>query len=181
MGEQDVMDRQALGLVPFKTGDDPRRGRGPAPGAPNAGRPPDAVRAACRVAFDERVPMLAELADNGTPEIRLRALDMLGRYGLGTSFTLEATSAPSGVVVLPELEMRRVQARMQESRELLTESSDAEYFGEPEFEYVIEDVTAFADGEDRIAQEIASRDEERVDPELARKVLAARQLRLAPI
>ncbi|MBA3342843.1 MAG: hypothetical protein H0T48_13535 [Gemmatimonadaceae bacterium] len=125
--------------------------------------------------------MLAELADTGTPDVRLRALDMLGRYGLGTSFTLDATDRPSGVIVLPELEMREVQARMLESLGLPTQSSDAEYFGDQELEYVIEDVTPFTAGEDRIVQEIASPNEERVDPELLRKVLAARQLLLAPI
>lgn len=33
---------------PFQPGHDPRRGRGPAKGAPNAGRPPDAIRAELR-------------------------------------------------------------------------------------------------------------------------------------
>lgn len=35
----------------FAKGPDPRRGRGPAKGAPNAGRPPDAWREACRQAL----------------------------------------------------------------------------------------------------------------------------------
>jgi hypothetical protein len=34
--------------VPFQSGDDPRRGRGAAKGAPNAGRPPDLWRAKLR-------------------------------------------------------------------------------------------------------------------------------------
>lgn len=33
--------------VPFAPGPDPRRGKGPAPGAPNAGRPPDEFKALC--------------------------------------------------------------------------------------------------------------------------------------
>lgn len=34
--------------IPFQAGLDPRRGRGPAAGAPNAGRPSEAHRAWCR-------------------------------------------------------------------------------------------------------------------------------------
>src|SRR5690242_19310454 len=103
MNRPDTDKPTSRGLRPFKKGDDPRRGRGPNPGAPGAGRPPDAVRAACREAFADRVPMLAELADIGMPDVRLRALDMLARYGLGSSFTIEPADAQTGVVILPAL------------------------------------------------------------------------------
>jgi hypothetical protein len=33
--------------IPFQRGPDPRRGRGPAPGAPNAGRPPNWLKDWC--------------------------------------------------------------------------------------------------------------------------------------
>lgn len=161
-------------LRPFQKGDDPRRGRGPTPGAPNAGRPPDAVRRACREAFADRVPMLADLADNGTPEIRLKALDMLGRYGLGTTFSLDATDIMSGVIVLPELELRDLQAELHQASGLITRARGEE----PELRYVIEDQTFTGAPLARIVvaeDEVAGRsDEETVDPEIVRRVLEKR-------
>ena len=46
-----------------------------------SGRPKDQVRAACRAAFDERLPRLAQLADDSDAVTALKALDMLARYG----------------------------------------------------------------------------------------------------
>jgi len=173
-GESDGnIDRH--GLRPFQKGDDSRRGRGPKPGAPNAGRPPDAVRAACREAFADRVPMLAELADSGTPDVRLRALDMLGRYGLGTSFTLEPADAPTGVIVLPELAMREFQESTRSKQHLLTESAESEYVEDAEYEYVIEDLTLAAKHEDLTLP--ATPKEATVDPEIVRQVLERRSRR----
>lgn len=65
----------------------PGAGRGPAAGAPNAGRPPSAVRALLRESFAVRVPLAEALADDPTLSAadRLRALDLLARYGLGTT------------------------------------------------------------------------------------------------
>jgi len=65
----------------------PGAGRGPARGAPNAGRPPSAVRALLREAFADRISLASEIADDPSlaPSERLRALDLLGRYGLGTT------------------------------------------------------------------------------------------------
>lgn len=65
----------------------PGRGRGPAKGAPNAGRPPSAVRMALREAFAARVGLAEALADNPrlTATERLKALDLMARYGLGTT------------------------------------------------------------------------------------------------
>jgi hypothetical protein len=117
------------------------------------------VRAACREAFAERVPMLAELADSGTPDVRLRALDMLGRYGLGTAFTLEASDSPTGVIILPELEMRELQESVQTVQNLLPEYTE-------EVEYIVEDLTVSA-----------PLPEETIDPEIVRKVLEARSKR----
>lgn len=66
-----------------------RRGKGPKKGAANAGRPPDEIRKACRLAFEERLHVLSEIADNKSEEsgIRIKALETLGKYGLGTTFT----------------------------------------------------------------------------------------------
>ena len=46
--------------------------------------PPSALRAALRGAFAERVPVLQRIADTGLPADQLRALDLMGKYGLGT-------------------------------------------------------------------------------------------------
>lgn len=65
------------------------RGRGPKKGAPNAGRPPSAVRAQMRDAFASRIHLLEAFADNPQLAVsdRLRALDQLARYGLGATTT----------------------------------------------------------------------------------------------
>jgi len=92
---------------PFEPGHDPRRGRGPRPGAQNAGRPPSAVRAACRDAFARRIPVLEAIADDSgsAPGDRLRALDLLGRYAGLLNAVLGEDDAGAlerpGVVILP--------------------------------------------------------------------------------
>lgn len=77
--------------LPFVKGADTRRGKGPKPGAANAGRYPDEIRAACRLAFDERVPLLASFADDSAaePMVRMKALEMLAKYGLGAPLRSE--------------------------------------------------------------------------------------------
>jgi len=67
----------------------PGAGRGPKRGAPNAGRPPDEIRAALRLQFDKRVKVLTSIADNKAEEssVRIKAVEMLARYGLGTTWT----------------------------------------------------------------------------------------------
>jgi hypothetical protein len=92
----------------FTGADDPRRGRGPAKGAANAGRPPDLIRRLCREAFADRIPVLTDIANGKaitvetvqaegkpaekkavlpTPEQRMKAIDLLGKYGLGTTIS----------------------------------------------------------------------------------------------
>lgn len=53
------------------------------------GRPPSEIRKVCREAFEERVPILMAMADDEElePTVRQKAIDMLGRYGLGTTIT----------------------------------------------------------------------------------------------
>lgn len=92
----------------FTGADDPRRGRGPAKGAANAGRPPDVIRRLCREGFASRIPALVSIANGDpvtiekvqtegkpaetrtvlpTPEQRMKAIDLLGKYGLGTTIS----------------------------------------------------------------------------------------------
>ena len=58
-------------------------GRGPVPGAANAGRPPSAIAAACRRSFEERIHIAETIADDpaSTAMERLKALDLLAKYG----------------------------------------------------------------------------------------------------
>lgn len=65
---------------PF-TANDPRRGRGPKKGT--GGRTPSEVAAAYRMAFAERLAIATGVADSptATPLERLKALDLLGKYG----------------------------------------------------------------------------------------------------
>lgn len=84
-GEKSVVVRSGQ----FQVGHDPRRGRGPAPGAPNAGAPSASFRADCAAALGRagavrfaedviagRVP-LASITD------RLNAMKFLASYGEG--------------------------------------------------------------------------------------------------
>lgn len=55
------------------------------------GRPASRVREAATLEFEKRIPLLGELADNtdvATPD-RLRAVDLLGKYGPGTRREIE--------------------------------------------------------------------------------------------
>ena len=96
------------GLKPFAPGPDPRRGRGPKKGAPNAGRTPDDIRALARAGFAEAVPKLRQVAlghhvqgtvtlpDGTTKDVDIRpdasamarAADILGKYGLPAQLEL---------------------------------------------------------------------------------------------
>ncbi len=69
----------------FKPGADSRRNTT----KPGSGRPPDAIRATLRGSFDERIAILRGFADDPSldPAVRMKAVDMLGKYGLGTTFS----------------------------------------------------------------------------------------------
>jgi hypothetical protein len=98
---------------PFTGVGDPRNGRGPLPGAPNAGRPPSAVREAFRKAAGERLGVLTDIAD-GTkraPGDRIRAVEVLARYGLGQ---------------LREASVEDVKDRLRETLAILREELDVE-------------------------------------------------------
>lgn len=50
------------------------------------GRPPSALREVMRLSLEERLPILEKLADDPTvaPRDRLKAIEILARYGIGT-------------------------------------------------------------------------------------------------
>ncbi len=50
-------------------------------------RPPSVIREPCRGSFEDRIVVLEEIADDAKASAsdRIRALDLLGKYGLGTS------------------------------------------------------------------------------------------------
>lgn len=78
------------------------------PGGP--GRPSSLVRARCRGSFYERIPVLEEIADDPgiSPADRIRAIEVLARYGLGANVTHALGEPPSestGIIVLPPLEL----------------------------------------------------------------------------
>ena len=96
---------------PFRRGADPRRGRGPDRGAPNAGRPPDEWKAQLRglvgradvLAHVEAV--LAAGPGHDHPEF-WRALDYATDHGYGRAtqavdLTAKTGPMPSGIVILP--------------------------------------------------------------------------------
>ena len=76
-GKPSVPQPHGGALVPGAGG-----GRGP-----GAGRPPSRIRQALRQSFEDRIRLLEEIADGPegktTVGDRLRALDILAKYGLG--------------------------------------------------------------------------------------------------
>lgn len=62
--------------------------------AAKRGRPKTEVRDAMRYALEDRIPLLMRIADDedATPGDRLKALELLARYGLGTKDELEHSS-----------------------------------------------------------------------------------------
>lgn len=106
--------RNTSGLIPGK-------GRGPKKGAPNAGRPRSDVRDAMRLALTDRIHVLTAIADgelvhkmkigegeevaglcSASPGDRIRALEVLAKYGVGTSDELTGT-AGGPLTVLVEI------------------------------------------------------------------------------
>ena len=63
-----------------------RRGSRPGEVVPGIGRPPSAIRERLRGSFDERVAVLEDIADSNAESTadRIRAIDLLAKYGLGT-------------------------------------------------------------------------------------------------
>lgn len=57
------------------------------------GRPPSAIRARCRDAFDKRIATAMRIADDpkATRSDRLKAIDLLGKYGLATQVEVSGT------------------------------------------------------------------------------------------
>lgn len=55
------------------------------------GRPPSAVRETARTLYDERLPILAAIADDSSmrPTDRIQAVHELGRVGMGTAVSME--------------------------------------------------------------------------------------------
>jgi hypothetical protein len=71
------------------------------------GRPSSAVRKACTLAFEQRIAVLTAIADgteDASPSDRIKAIDVLGKYGLGTK--QEIAGDPDNPVGL-ELIVRR--------------------------------------------------------------------------
>lgn len=71
-----------------------RGGQGIPGGWPGSGRPKSEVVEACKEAFDKRIPLLTKIADDEKLDVkrRLEAINLLGRYGLGTIVTHEVTN-----------------------------------------------------------------------------------------
>ncbi len=86
----------------FQKGADARRGRGPKKGAPNAGRPPSEIRKVLRASFEDRIPILERIADGTLKGDKLKAIEMMAKYGLGTTITPtdgDGKSLPAGITV----------------------------------------------------------------------------------
>src|SRR5690349_475991 len=72
------------------------------------GRPPSELRARMRGSLEERLHIAEEIADDETssPADRMKALDFLAKYGLGTKQEVtgeDGAPVHAGVVILPAL------------------------------------------------------------------------------
>lgn len=118
-------------LKPFQRGNDPRRGRGPEKGAPNAGRPPDRIKELAESGLEVAVWAAIEIvhgeptekvklggADGKTIEVirsadanaRIRAGEFLGKvsHRIGHRLEVEHTQQkPLVVIVRQELKNDR--------------------------------------------------------------------------
>ena len=85
-------------LVPQKHGGAIRKGAKPGTNRGGTGRPPSLIRQRLRGSFDDRIRVLEEIADDPTVSAsdRMRAIDLLAKYGLGTQ--AEVTGADGGPV-----------------------------------------------------------------------------------
>ncbi len=74
------------------------RGGGKPGNRGGTGRPPSVIRERCRGSFEDRIVVLEEIADNpkASASDRIRALDLLGKYGLGIQ---QQHSGPDGGVI----------------------------------------------------------------------------------
>jgi hypothetical protein len=94
-------------LVPQSHGGALRNG-GTNKGGP--GRPPSVLREKMRGALVDRIPIAAQIADDpkASQADRLRALDFLAKYGLGTRQEVMGEDGGvlrHGVVILPEADV----------------------------------------------------------------------------
>lgn len=85
--------------------------RGGTPGNPGGGRPPAELRRILRLALEERVEAIKDIADNGAPKDRLKALDLMARYGMG---------------VQKEVTTEHVRERLAQSIEVIREEVEPE-------------------------------------------------------
>lgn len=83
---------------------------GGVPGNRGGGRPPSAVRRLARAEFEKRIPILAEIADSRAERTRdrIRAIDVLGRYGLGQARGLDEEEFEAVVIELASAVQRRL-------------------------------------------------------------------------
>lgn len=77
------------------------------------GRPPSALRERLRGSFEDRVTVLEEIADDeaADPQDRIRAVDTLAKYGIGT---------------LREISVERVRDRLRDMLQVLREELPSE-------------------------------------------------------
>jgi hypothetical protein len=94
-------------FMPGRNGGKLRRG-GPIHAGP--GRPPSAIRALAREDFADLVPELRRIAKSpkATTSDRLKAIDLLGKYGLGTTVTETDTEGRDAIRVIREPTRARV-------------------------------------------------------------------------
>jgi hypothetical protein len=82
------VDKKIAGTIPGRNGGRLNRG-GTKGNKGGPGRPPSAIRQKLRGTFEERIKVIAAIADdeNASTSDRLRALDLMAKYGLGTTST----------------------------------------------------------------------------------------------
>jgi hypothetical protein len=111
-------------LVPQPHGGALYSGGVPGHNGRNAGRPPSALRERLRGSLEDRVAVLEEIADDpeSQPSDRIRSIDVLAKYGLGTVREVTVDQVRGRLrqtlaiirAELPSLEAERLIERLQE-------------------------------------------------------------------
>jgi hypothetical protein len=86
------VEKKVIGTIPGKNGGRLNRG-GTKGNKGGTGRPPSVIRQKLRGSFEDRIMVIAAIADDqkASTSDRLRALDLMAKYGLGTTSTSTVT------------------------------------------------------------------------------------------
>ena len=84
------------------------------------GRPPSALREVMRLSLEKRIPVLEQLADNAevAPRDRIKALEVLARFGVGSASEVETTHRFDTPPMTPDAARQALEERLARYKQL---------------------------------------------------------------